>query len=158
MPDFNISSLGNLSNAYKSNVAFVINGNDSIYWCKNYKIPSKTMTPLTEERAPYSIKIPNNDFDYGDFDLDFFIDEEFNTFFEFDEWLERFRLETYTDDDIVYANLFLFNNQNTEIVARVEFKDLFVSGFNGFEFDNIKNNDQLVANFNFVYDKWSLKR
>jgi hypothetical protein len=60
-------------------------------------------------------------------------------------------------DDIVSANLFLFNNQMTDIVMRVEFTELFPIGFNGFDFDNIKMSDSITMNISFAYDKWRIR-
>jgi hypothetical protein len=156
--EFNVNNLSSLSNQFKSNVAFIIDGaEEEMLWCKTYEVPTLTMTPDEIVHTPYNIKVPTQDFQYGDLSLDFYVDEEYKNFKFIIDWMMKFYKGDYLDTDIVNANLFLFNNQLTKVISRVQYSDMFPVSFNGFSYDNLTSDENLIMNISFMYNKWELK-
>lgn len=159
MSEYNIGDINNLSNQFGSNVAFVITGaEDLLLWCKSYKLPGISMTPDNIPQTPYAVKLPSADFSFGDMDLDFFVDEDYTNFQNIITWMMKFYDGSWTlEDDVVSANLFLFNNQMTSVVMRTEFTELFPIGFNGFDFGNVKMDETITMNISFAYNRWRIR-
>lgn len=159
MANFNINDLSNLSNNYKSNVLFIIDKIETqMFWCKEYILPGVQMTPQEIDYSPHSIKKPTNKFTYDDLPLNFFVDENLTVYQEIYNWLMLFENGSYTEaDDIVTAQLLLFDTSLTRVIKRALFYDLFPINLGQLDFRNERNDEENILQIQFSYSNWELK-
>jgi hypothetical protein len=152
MADINVGSNLNFSNTYNSKALMLIEGHDVEYWIKEFSLPSIAINHEQVPRTPAGFKVEGNIWTYNDFNITFYVDEDFSSYYRLYNWM--FQALNGPDFQRMKTNgkILILNNQLTAISGDIDIRGLMISELSEFTYNNY-GTEPLTMAIRFTYDR-----
>ena len=136
------------SNAYNSRAKLVLFGKSNIeYWLKSYSLPSIAVEAVKAEAAQYDISKPGVKMEFGAFEAEVFIDEQFTVYDSLYNWI--FNGTPWVGEDFVdpeiQAELWMLDNSLNSILKRFSFSGLFPTTIGSIKYDMFSSEEVFLS-------------
>ena len=130
----------------------LIDGHDIEYWIKEFTLPAIRLEHLTVDRTPAKFNLEGNIWAYNDFNMTFYVDEDFNSYYRLYNWLFQGLNGPDFERMKTNAKILLFTNQLTDIIGEISIRGLLIQELAEFNYNNY-GTEPLSMNISFKYDR-----
>ena len=133
-----------ISKASKSNYYCVFSKIPNlIFYIQSFALPSATNRKIQID-MPHTADyfVAGHKTDYEEFSINFYMDENFRTYFSLLQWMRENEKKPYIEDTVAQMSLIILNNAKQPII-RVDFRDVLCSSLGDIQFEN-QASDSLI--------------
>jgi hypothetical protein len=126
-----------------------------VYYIQTFALPSATNRKIQID-MPHTADyfVAGHKTDYEEFSVNFYMDENFRTYFSLLEWMRKNEKTPLIEDTIGQMSLIILNNAKQPII-RVDFRDVLCSSLGDVQFEN-QSSDTVVFYAMFTSYKYKV--
>lgn len=126
-----------------------------VYYIQNFALPSATNRKIQID-LPHTADyfVAGHKTDYEEFSVNFYMDENFRTYFSLLEWMRTNEKKPRIEDTIGQMSLIILNNAKQPII-RIDFRDVLCSSLGDVQFEN-QSSDTVVFYAMFTSYKYKV--